>query len=409
MIAIIVLTWVAALVVLHWNGQRLDTTAIYYAAKSWAAGLRDLVYAPGPVPFLVEPTAQWVDWAGAEDWETPVHFTPYLYPPLWAVLLAPLADAVSARAFFNGALVVYIASALWTVWLSWRLLAPRQVDPVTWVALSLLLLIATAPGYLSFDLGQPQLMVAAITLASFVALSNGRDLAAGGLLALAAALKLSPALLVVIFVMERRWRALCAFTVIGAALGAASVALADWPLHVELLDKLAQIEARVLVSRILVGLELVLFQLGEVIAGRAQWVIGHPRTILEPLWITWTTRGVLVVGLALVWWTSRDVAPRLRLWLRVLGVLLVTLIANPLGWVHYLVLPFLMLPGFLEVAERPFAARVIGFTLLVFSMPVYLGLTGFAAGDWVQVAINFGASVVLVWAVLRVARREANP
>ncbi len=406
---LIALAWVVAMVVLHWDNAKLDTTAIYYAAKSWSVGAKDLIYVPGPLPFLAEPPQQWVDWAGAETWTEAVFFTPYLYPPLWAVLFAPLAATVPSVVFFNGALTLFILATLWMVWLSWRFTQPRQLSPVAWTGLSFLFLIGTAPGYMSYGLGQPQVLVAAVTLAAFVALANGRDITAGGLLALAAAAKLSPALLVVVFVMEKRWRALGAFAVIGAALGGLSLALAGWPLHAELLEKLSEIESRVLVSRINAGLELVLFQAGELVAGRADWIIGTPRVEIEAGWITVVTRLFLILGLGAIWWGSRDVAPRLRIWLRLLGVLMVTLVANPLAWVHYLVLPFVMLPGLFEVMDRRAASRVIAVIFVLFSMPAFLAIGMFPQGDWVQVGINFTASVALIFVVLRVARAEANP
>lgn len=406
---LIALIWAAAMVALHWGNLKLDTTAIYYAAKSWSAGMPELVYAPGPVPFLVEPPQQWVDWAAAEGWEETVYFTPFLYPPLWAVLFAPIAGAVSSGVFFDGTLVAFILASFWMVWLSWRFVRPNMVNPVAWSGLSFLFLIGTAPAYMIYGLGQPQVIVAAVTLAAFVALANGRDVLSGGLLALVAAAKLSPALLVIIFIMEKRWTALAAFAGFGAALAGLSVALAGWPLHAELLAKLSAIEGHILISRINAGAELVLYQLGETLAGRAEWVIGRPSQVAEPGWVTWITRAIMIVGFAAVWWTSRDVSQRLRIWLRLLGVLLVALIANPLGWVHYLILPFMMLPGLLAVAERRLAVRTIGVTFVLFSMPVYLALNMFGAGDWVQVGINFFACVALILVVIRVAQAEANP
>ncbi|HBZ45044.1 MAG TPA: hypothetical protein DEO85_13515 [Maritimibacter sp.] len=406
---LIALLWVAALTILHWNNWKLDTTALYFAAKSWAAGQTHLIYAPGPVPFLVEPPAQWVAWGDAENWDEPRYFTPYLYPPIWAVLLAPIAAAVPSVAFFNATLLAMIAASIWLVWIGWRFIRPVQTTPVVWAGLSFLFLVGTAPGYMLFGLGQPQIIVSAVTFAAFLALANGRDILSGGLLALVAAVKLSPALLVVIFIMEKRWKALGAFAVIGAALGGLSVALAGWPLHAELLEKLAQIEERTLVSRINTGLELVLYQVSEIAQGRADWVIGTPEVVMEAGWITWTTRAVLAAGLVLIWWTSRDVASRLRIWLRLLAVLLLTTITNPLGWVHYLVLPFVMLPGLLELMDRKTAWRVIALTFIAFSMPVYLALNMFGAGDWVQVGLNFGVPVALIVVTLFVARAEANP
>lgn len=405
---VLAVCFMAAVLVLNWNTWKLDMTAIYYAARSWHLGARDLVYAPGPEMIFTHPPQAWLDHALAEGWEDPF-FTPFLYPPLWAALLAPVAGAVSAGAFFNGVMVASAAATVWMVWLSWAALRPTTLRPPVFFILSFGLILFSAIGYMSFWFGQAQPIVAAITLAAFVALANGRDISAGALLALAAALKLSPALLVILFIMEKRWRALGAFVVVGAGFGLASLIVGGWGLHAELLDKLGQIEERVLVSRITVSLELVLFQIQELVQGKADWIMENPRLAMEPAWIGWVVSLFLIAGLVLSWWATRDVAPRLRIWSRFLAVSMVTLIANPLGWVHYLILPLAMLPGLFDCLPRRTAIIAVAAIGGVLSMPVFFVIRVWPLGDFLQVAINLAVSMAILVLVLVGARREANP
>ncbi len=390
---------------LNWGEWKIDLTALYFAAQSWWVGLPDLIYQEGPATFLVDPPSQWVDWAHAEGWTEP-YFTPFLYPPLWAVLLSPVAGALTVVQFFNAGLIVNVAASVWMVWLGWKLVEPRELSPTLWALLSFGLLFTTAAGYMTYWLGQPQVIVSALTLASVLALAQGRDLPAGGLLALAAAAKLSPAFLVVLFVMERRWRALAAFTVAGALLAGLSVVLAGWPLHAELLEKLAQIEARTLVSRILVSLELVLFQLHETLLGTANWVIGHPRMPMEPVWIAWTVRLALFAAVAVTHVSTRDLPPRLRLWMRFYLLLLATLVTNPLGWMHYMALPLALLPALFEILERRPATLALLAVGVVYSMPLFLLLAPLDYAGFAQVGLSFAAVTGLFFLVASAAKRH---
>lgn len=386
----------------------MDLTAIFYAAKSWNEGLAGLIYVPGPETFLVTPPAEWVAWAEADGQPEPL-LTPYLYPPLWAALFAPLTQVFGAQAFFNGTLLVLIASTLWMVWLSWRFVQPIQISTLGWALASFALLFATAPGFMSYWLGQPQVLVSAVTLAAFVALANGRDLTAGSLLALAAAAKLSPALLVILFVMEGRWRALAAFAVVGLGLAGVSVALTGWALHAELLAKLGEVEAHILISRIIVSAELWLYHFAEFFAGRQDWAVVTPFMVDEPAWITWVVRAGLVAGTIAIWATTRDITTRLRIWARLFALLILTLLANPLGWVHYLILPLVMLPGLYEIMPRRGATYTLVGTGFLLSMPVFTILRDKVVADFTQVLIYAGVSIALLILVLIRARTEANP
>ncbi len=76
----------------------------------------------------------------------------------------------------------------------------------------------TAYVYDTFQLGQPNLMLLALLLGAFICLRNGRQSAAGGLVALATAVKAFPVMLVVYFLWRRQSRAVTAFFVTLAVL-----------------------------------------------------------------------------------------------------------------------------------------------------------------------------------------------
>ncbi|MAM63914.1 glycosyltransferase family 87 protein [Maritimibacter sp. UBA3975] len=399
--------WAVAIVFLNWGSWKIDLSAIYYAARSFGTGDFANVYASGGAPFLPDPPSAWQDWAHSEGFTGPA-FTPFLYPPLWAAALAPVATAIPAQTFFNAVLVINAAATVWMIWLTWRLMRPIQIGPVGWVVISFALMLVTAPGYMSFWFGQPQVIVAAFTLAAVVALADRRDILAGGCLALAAAIKLTPALIVLIFAMERRWTALAAFVATGAVLALASLGAAGWPLHAELLAKLAAIENQILVSPINVSLEQAFYYLQSFANGTGD-LSARPHMVGGEDWISWTVRGFLAAGVVALWWGTRNLALRLRLWTRLMGLALLTTLASPLGWVHYLILPLILLPGLIEVLLRRAALGAILFIALPLSLPA-LVIAGDTRGTGLlPVALNTGAALIMLALVVVAARREANP
>ena len=145
-------------------------------------------------------------WLTGNPYEIPIRAaTPYLYPPLFAQLLTPLAW-----------LSLPVAAFLWAVgnilavgWL-WRLVQP--VLPATpdqnlphagwWLVLGPVLLG-------NFLLGQVNLWIAALVTFALLADAQRQCAATGGLaLAAAVSVKISPVLLIPYFVGRRAWRLL---------------------------------------------------------------------------------------------------------------------------------------------------------------------------------------------------------
>jgi len=74
----------------------------------------------------------------------------------------------------------------------------------------------------------------------------GAPLTAGAVIALAASIKLYPALLALPFLASGNRRAFGSFVVIGASLGGLSIALAGWPLHSLFLAEVGRISGTVM-------------------------------------------------------------------------------------------------------------------------------------------------------------------
>ncbi|HHC29903.1 MAG TPA: hypothetical protein ENK80_05000 [Rhodobacterales bacterium] len=128
----------------------------------------------------------------------------------------------------------------------------------------------------------------------------------------------------------------------------------------------------------------------------------------EPGWISWVVRAALLLGLVAVWATSRALPERARLWARFLGVLLVTLVTSPLGWVHYLALPLLLLPGFAHLIDLRALLRLLVLTAALLSLPLLKLLAQYDSLAFVQAAINLAVALGLLALLLVKAHKRGQ-
>ncbi|HEY1749751.1 MAG TPA: glycosyltransferase family 87 protein [Caulobacteraceae bacterium] len=132
------------------------------------------------------------------------HGFAFLYPPFAAVLLAPF--SLFGRAFSILCIgLVNVASWWAAARLSDRL--SNMPQPKAWWVVALPSVIALPFIWDMYDLGQPNLMLLAMTLGGLALLSARREWSAGALFAAAAALKAFPVAILPYLVWRRRWRA----------------------------------------------------------------------------------------------------------------------------------------------------------------------------------------------------------
>jgi len=372
--------WAITLFLRYRGAAGLDLSALYFAAKFFGDGFASDVYGTGARLLGETPSIGWL-LAGEKEGLTEDQLTPYVYPPLWAVLFSPLAPNIGLRSFLQGGLAVLILSLLALIWSSWRISEARVAWPV-WALASVLLVEVAAPFVLALDLMQPQILVAGLIVGSFLALKMERDMTAGGLLAVAAALKLSPAVLVVLFLARRRFRAFGWFVGIGGGLGLLSIALAGWPLHALFLERLALTGETALLSRVNLSFLPIL-----AMATEPQFIDANAGYIWlnAPRWLPLFGAALMAVTLIAAW-------PLIAKGRWVLGMTLVSLgllLASPLSWTHYAILPLCFLPSLLSGRRSMLVALIL---LLAVSSPVFAQLVG----GQVLLLAGYGTGLVLL-------------
>lgn len=143
----------------------------------------------------------------------------YIYPPAFAALVAPLSFCSRAASHlwwtvFNLALIPLAGAALAQAFKTGG--GTRPIDVLFAAA------IATSGALMhNFHWGQTNVWVTTLVLLGFWAIESGRPALGGAVCALAAHLKVTPAVLLMVFVVQRRWRAVfgwCAGALLGLLL-----------------------------------------------------------------------------------------------------------------------------------------------------------------------------------------------
>jgi hypothetical protein len=124
---------------------------------------------------------------------------------------------------------VWISSNL--VLLALSLLALRQTTRLGWRRLVLIALLCTLPLRIDFMLARYYVLILFLICTAYYASSRNRDWTAGVAWSAAAAMKLFPAISVILFIRTRNWRALTGFLIGGAALAVISLALFGTEVH----------------------------------------------------------------------------------------------------------------------------------------------------------------------------------
>lgn len=386
--------WVAVVAFLQWNAWAPDLSALYIAGHFWHQGDMALVYA-APPGFFGGPAAAWRPFIAAIAPPGETAF-PFVYPPLWAALMAPVTALMNVTQFANLMTLVHAGLLGASVHLAGRLARPAALPLWGWTALGLAILSASSAGYTALSLNQPTIVTAFLTLLFLERLQAGRPETAGVALALAAALKLSPALFAVVLVADRQFRALAAFALAGVLLACASLALGGWEMHRAFLTLTEAIGQSSLLAVVNLSLKPALLALastlGFVAADPTQPLIVFPA---PPRWAGEVASLCLLATIAgaLALLRGRR-GERARLQLALVLAIAVPLF-GPLGWAHYYIVPLLLMPGFLAGLPRGRAlASAIGLLAVSFTPAIrFLDLLPWPTANFVWAAC-------LVWLAL---------
>ncbi|WP_296416941.1 glycosyltransferase family 87 protein [Pseudooctadecabacter sp.] len=394
----------AGFVTTYWNTWAVDLSAIYFAARSFALDQFDLIYLSQPQFFGTSASVEWQRMA-ADLGHDGVVVLPYVYAPIWAAVLAPLAAAIGPMAFYNAVLCLHAAALVGSIWAAFRLVRlPEALLPWGWAAMAVMVWMLQ-PYHLAFWLNQPHILVTFLILAGFERYHAGHVKWAGVILGLATALKLSPIIFGLIFLMDRRWDAAAAMAVSGLALLGVSIGLSGVPLHLAFLDQLARVGDNVLVNQLNLGLDAIIIRAADLWSGAPTLPLAGIDVHDAHSGIAAIRLIVLALGVLAIW--------RLRTSGRVtrtgslLSLWSLSILCGPLGWSHYLIGPLILALAVCISRPAPRPILWFGIAAILVSTPLR---RVFEARDvdpiWVMAT---GGLCLLILITLGLRRGQPNP
>ena len=372
-----------------WGAPGYDLSALAVAAKVLDDGHASLLYEHNPTFYNLADSPE-IKVAARELGFLEYAPTPFVQAPLVAYVARPLARARYATLLgvWN---VLAAAATVLSLWLALRLYAPSS-RPIHFVLL-LAALVPFEPIAYGMWLAQTTPLVVLAMLAALALVRRGREGWAGALLALPVFVKLTPIVLAVVWVIERRWRALAGLGAALVALAAASLSLVGVHANVEYVERVRQIGGITLTAYNNHSLVAVLTRLARP---------GSPELftmVTPPVWAKAIVVAAVGGAIAIVWRAVRGRVrgsePELEAF-TMLAILLVPSIA----WTHYFVL---LVPVVLLVLERAgreakLASGAAIAALLPCTRPIIADYTqfqprhpGWMAGPTVGALLAFGA------------------
>lgn len=339
-----------------------DLLALWLAGESHARNGQ--IYPPAGTLFTIRPPEDWAALAQQAGYDGAVF--PYLYPPLWAALIGWLSPDWSTLR--DVARVVNPLLLLGVSVLFWRAMQPR-LGLVPFVLIGQALLYSTVVGGVAVLENQPQILVTFLTVLAIERVTNGAPITGGAALALAAALKLLPAVLVIIWIVSGERRASLAFLVAGAGLAAASVALAGWPLHEVFLATVSQVARTAATLPITFGFDALLMSVlrpedaviatGVVTQGSSE-LPSSPLVALKDGGWAWAGRIGLVTALVAGAAAARSLPARETVRSIWPALLVAAAFFSPLAWAYYYIPALAAAPYLLERHGPRIGALAIG-------------------------------------------------
>ena len=391
-----------------WGIFAPDLSALYMAGHLFATGQFDLIYA-APDTFFGGPPDEWLPLLPAIGLEGR-EVLPYVYPPLWAAVVAPLTETVGPWAFFKAATVIEMATLVACVFLSWRICRKFAMPLWMWVLISTVLMASSVITFSALMHLQPQIIVLGLTMLAFERYSAGKPGTAGAVLGMAAMLKLAPAGLALIFLLDRNWRALSVFTSVCAALTGLNFLIAGPALIQAFFDSMAHASSGLFILAAAYSVEILVYGAASAVdlvppidMTARNLLIGDSTMIVQLI-----TKALLLVSLG---WAvvrthrapdSHQLATRLMLF-----SLLINLF-GPLNWVHYYLPQLFLLPALIGLLPRvPGTVMLVAVGVLT-SWALTVQLRQVFSGDFPFAAIG-GATMLLLFLAILIGARPNRP
>ncbi|SMX39729.1 glycosyltransferase family 87 protein [Octadecabacter ascidiaceicola] len=228
------------------GAQSADLYAFWLAGEFLSMERLDQIYPANAEMFDMTTPSDW--WGYVSETDPSARIFPYLYPPIWAKLASWLTQVTNFETFDAVMTIVHQGLIIGSIYLAAKMCDLKGTVLFGFIALTYAALAFTFPVGIAIEENQPQIIVSFLVVWAFERAHFGHFKSAGGILALAAAIKLYPLLFIVILLARKQWGALATFVVAGALLGGLSILLVGWDIHVEYLKLVSVVSKSVIVN-----------------------------------------------------------------------------------------------------------------------------------------------------------------
>jgi len=387
------------------NVPSSDLMAGYLAGVQFQAGNLDQIYTAGSTAFNLTVPDTWPGVAahyGLGD----LKLYPFIYPPLWAAVAAPITRILSPQTVFAIAGFLNPLMLILSSYLAWKIVRP-SMQLLPWMGFGLAISLVTPIGFIALFQNQPQIFVSFLIILAIERSRANAPLTAGAAMALAASIKLYPAVFIVVWVARKEWRILGVFCATGALLGAASLVVAGAPLTAAFLGQIRAISDSVLVTQLnfnfasILGQVFLASDLRPTATGTLFEATFSGLFAAQPLWLGLISKFVMGAGLFGFWWKAKS-ATRDRLYGAIWPALLIFVsLASPLTWAyHYLSVVFLLPALFVRASSRRrVMLGVVG--LIPLSLPALYWIAAIPSdlflGQIIGTAALSGLALLFLW------------
>lgn len=235
-------------------GDAADLTAPYIAARLYELSAFDHIYAQDPTNFFEVGSRTWFMQGAAAGMGFDQQFYPYVYPPIWAKWLAPVATTVDFPTFNKAALALSLTAYAAACAMLHAFWSPK-ISLQAWMGLCLFGVTMTWPYHLAAVNTQPHFLILFLIALALLADDRDKPFLAGGALALATTIKVSPMFLAVYWIAKGRWRSLAWMTVVGIVILSFNMLTIEAELNWIFVDRLLEFSDYALPNVVNMGLE----------------------------------------------------------------------------------------------------------------------------------------------------------
>lgn len=407
--AVLLAALMIAAIRMMWTAHPPDLSALYMAGYLFAEDRFDLIYA-APAGFFGATPPDWMPVLG-EIGLYGQEVLPFVYPPLWAALLSPIAGAVDPATFFRAADIALVCLLAGSVLVAWRMARDWAMPLWAWILVATAALATSTMSLMAMMQLQPHILVVFLTLLAFERYGAGRSLTAGVCLGLAAALKLSPAALILIFMLDCDRRALAGFAGMAGLCAMASLALAGPDLHRAFLDSMAQAVSGTQITGVTFSADVLLNGAASALGLAAPLDLAQHNIRIPHTPMPAKLAGRLAMLAALIWMlrSTAGLDPQKRIVARLFLLSLLVGLFGPLGWAFYFLPQLFLLPALVGLLPRRNGAAIMAATLALTSWPLFTLIGMHVAGDYPRAALGAVVLLALFAAVTAMLARRNAP